>query len=136
MRKEQEITLNGLNIKVRQLSFAEGTKLLTLLGNIIGPALKNSPKSDYAASLIGDILCRLNHKDLTHIIETLAKSTTVERTPGQWPLLEPEVDLVGNYDLTMRWLKFSLEVNFGDFFAAGGLVLSAINTNTSAANAT
>jgi hypothetical protein len=34
-------------------------------------------------------------------------------------VLEPEVDLAGNYDLTLRWLKFALEVNYGDFFVAG-----------------
>jgi hypothetical protein len=37
-------------------------------------------------------------------------------------VLEPEVDLAGNYDMTVKWLKFALEVNFMDFFVAGGLL--------------
>jgi hypothetical protein len=37
------------------------------------------------------------------------------------------VDLAGNYELTLRWLKFALEVNYGDFFAAGGLLHDVIS---------
>ena len=42
-------------------------------------------------------------------------------------MLEPEVDFAGNYHLTLKWLKFALEVNYGDFFAAGGLLKGVIS---------
>jgi hypothetical protein len=45
----------------------------------------------------------------------LAKTTRIEREPGKWPLLEPEVDLAGEFSLTFRWLAFALGVNYGSF---------------------
>jgi hypothetical protein len=77
--------------------------------------------------MIGDIIGRLSYADIASITDKLAKTTRIEREPGRWPILEPEVDLAGNYDLTVRWLKFTLEVNYGDFFAAGGLLESVIS---------
>ena len=70
---------------------------------------------------------RLSFHELSSITDKLAKTTRIEREPGRWPVLEPEVDLAGNYDLTIRWLKFALEVNYGDFFAAGGLLADVIS---------
>ena len=77
--------------------------------------------------MIGDIISRLSYAELAAITDKLAKATRIEREPGRWPILEPEVDLAGSYDLTLRWLKFALEVNFGDFFTAGGLLANVIN---------
>jgi hypothetical protein len=127
MRKEKESIINGTKIKVTQLGFAEGMELLTMLGRIIGPALSDPKKISQPASIIGDIIGRLSYGELSSITDKLARSTRIEREPGRWPVLEPEVDLAGNYDLTIRWLKFALEVNFGDFFAAGGLLENVIS---------
>ena len=77
--------------------------------------------------MIGDIISRLSYAETAGITDKLAKTTRIEREPGRWPLLEPEVDLAGNYDLTLRWLKFALEVNYGDFFVLGGLLHDVIN---------
>ena len=41
-----------------------------------------------------------------------------------WPLLEPEVDLAGEYAFMFRWLGFALEVNYGDFLGENGLGLN------------
>ena len=127
MRKEKESIINGIKFKVTQLGFAEGMELLTTLGRIIGPAISEPNKVASTAAMIGDIISRLSYAEIAAITDKLAKTTRIEREPGRWPILEPEVDLAGNYDLTIRWLKFTLEVNYGDFFVAGGLLANVIN---------
>jgi len=126
MRKEKESTIDGIKFKVTQLGFADGVDLLTTLGRIIGPALSDPQKTKNPTAIIGDIVARVSFGELIYISEKLAKSTRIEREPGRWPVLEPEVDLAGRYDLALRWLKFALEVNYGDFFAAGGLLQDVI----------
>lgn len=127
MRKEKEQTINGIKFKVTQLGFADGMELLTTLGRIVGPAISDPKKLTNSAAMIGDIISRLSYKEIASITDKLAKTTRIEREPGRWPILEPEVDLAGSYDLTLRWLKFALEVNFGDFFTAGGLLANVIS---------
>jgi hypothetical protein len=126
MRKEKESVINGTKFKVTQLGFADGMELLTTLGRIVGPAM-SEPNSVNTASMLGNIISRLSFNEVTSITEKLARTTRIEREPGRWPVLEPEVDLAGNYDLTLRWLKFALEVNYGDFFAEGGLLHDVIS---------
>jgi hypothetical protein len=77
--------------------------------------------------MIGDIISRLSFSELFYASELLAKHSRIEREPGRWPVLEPEVDLAGRYDLATRWLAFALEVNYGDFFAEGALLSGVIN---------
>lgn len=127
MRKEQEQSINGIKFKVTQLGFADGIELLTMLGRIIGPAISDSKKAASPAAMIGDIIGRLSFAEIFSITEKLAKSTRIEREPGRWPVLEPEVDLAGRYDLATRWLAFALEVNYGDFFGEGALLSGVLN---------
>lgn len=127
MRKEKETTINGINFKITQLGFADGMELLTTLGRIIGPALSDSKSSANPMAIIGTIVSRLSFSEITQITNKLAKSTRIEREPGRWPTLEPEVDLAGHYDLTLRWLGFALEANYGDFLGEGGLLSGVIN---------
>lgn len=126
MRKEKEQTISGTRFKVIQLGFADGMELLTSLGRLVGPALSGTNKDANPTAIIGDIVGRLSYAEIINITDKLAKTTRIEREPGRWPVLEPEVDLAGNYDLTLRWLGFALEVNYGDFFAAGGLLSGVI----------
>lgn len=143
MRKEQEQSINGVKFKVTQLGFADGMELLTKLGHLIGPSLKNHhnpsltemidptlkdrPQGPSPIAMIGDIISRLSFSELFYTCELLAKNTRIEREPGRWPVLEPEVDLAGRYDLATRWLAFALEVNYGDFFGEGALLSGVIN---------
>ncbi len=127
MRKEKEKIINGVRFKVNQLGFADGMELLSTIGRLVGPALSDSDKGSNPTAMIGDIIGRLSYPELISITEKLAKSTRIEREPGRWPVLEPEVDLAGNYDLTLRWLGFALEANYGDFFDEGGLLNGVIN---------
>lgn len=122
MRKEKETTINGTKFKVTQLGFADGMELLTTLGRISGPTLAKYQKGTNDVAIFGDIVSRLSATDVLYVTEKLAKTTLIEREPGKWPMLEPEVDLAGNYGLALLWLKFALEVNYSDFFAVGGLL--------------
>jgi len=127
MRKEQEQIINGVKFKVTQLGFADGMELLTRLGRLIGPSLKDSHNQPSPTAMIGDIISRLSFSELFYTSELLAKHTRIEREPGRWPVLEPEVDLSGRYDLATRWLAFALEVNYGDFFGEGALLSGVIS---------
>lgn len=127
MRKEKEKSINGQNFKVTQLGFEDSIDLLTLLTKTLAPSLGAlaSGKSSHEFSLQGaltELSQRLSAKDLKQVIYTLAKTTRLEREPGKWPLLEPEVDLAGDMLLTFKWLGFALEVNYGSFLGAAGLV--------------
>ena len=122
MRKEKDKSISGINFKVTQLGFEDGIELLTTLGNIIGPALaKQDLDCGNPSSMFGQILAKTDANQLKSIITKLAKSTRIEREPNKWPILEPEVDLAGNYDLAFKWLGFALEVNYGDFLGEEGL---------------
>jgi hypothetical protein len=125
MRKEFSKTINDVNFKVTQLGFEDGIELLSYITNLLGPALAKDNIT--FASFIGEIAKNVSASSLKEIIHKLAKTTRIERELGKWPILEPEVDLAGNYDLTFKWLSFALEVNFGDFFSKGGLLSEGLN---------
>jgi hypothetical protein len=112
MRKEKEMTIKNQRFKVTQLGFADGMELLTTLGKLLGPAVSSGKGSSNPMALMGDVVARLNYNELASLTDKLAKTTRIEREPGKWPNLEPEVDLAGQYDLTLRWLGFALEVNY------------------------
>jgi|GEM_PF-754889 len=122
MIKTQETSIDGLNLKVTQLGYSDGVELLTKLLSIAGSAFdKGMDKESFS---LGRLAANLKAADLKTIIEKLANRTVIEREPGsdKWPKLEPEVDLAGDYNLMFKWLKFALEVNYGGFFSAGGVL--------------
>ena len=122
MIKTQETTIDGKNLKVTQLGYSDGLELLTKLLSIAGSAFdKGMDKESFS---LGRLAANLKSSDLKSIIEKLAGRTLIEREPGsdKWPKLEPEVDLAGDYNLLFKWLKFSLEVNYGDFFSEEGIL--------------
>lgn len=125
MRKEKETTLNGTKFKVTQLGFADGMELLTILGRILGQAVFGIKNAANFQQEMGNILGRVSFSELSMVVEKLAKSTRIEREPGRWPILEPEVDLAGKYPLTLEWLMFALEVNYGNFLSEVGFTAKA-----------
>ncbi len=123
MIKTQETSIDGLNFKVTQLGYSDGVELLTKLLSIAGSAFDKGVNDKESFSL-GRLAANLKAADLKTIVEKLANRTVIERELGsdKWPKLEPEVDLAGDYNLMFKWLKFALEVNYGGFFSAGGLL--------------
>lgn len=127
MRKEKEKNIAGQNFKVTQLGFEDSIDLLTLLTKTLAPSLGalasgENQKDVSIQSALTELSQRLSAKDLKQVIYTLAKTTRIEREPGKWPVLEPEVDLAGDMMLTFKWLSFALEVNYASFLGAAGLV--------------
>ena len=122
MRKEKESTLDGRRIKVTQLGFEEGMDLLVLLTKTLGPSLGAlAVDSTQIAPALSEFAKQLNNQDLKLVIATLAKSTRINREGDKWPILEPEVDLAGEYGFLFKWLGFALETNYGGFLGEKGL---------------
>ena len=122
MRKEKESTLDGRRIKVTQLGFEEGMDLLVLLTKTLGPSLGAlAADSTQIAPALSEFAKQLNNQDLKLVIATLAKSTRINREGDKWPILEPEVDLAGEYGFLFRWLGCALETNYGGFLAVNDL---------------
>jgi hypothetical protein len=122
MIKTQETSIDGINLKVTQLGYSDGVELLTKLLSIAGSAFdKGMDKESFS---LGRLAANFKAADLKSIVEKLANRTVIEREPGsdKWPKLEPELDLAGDYNLMFKWLKFALEVNYGAFFSAGGIL--------------
>jgi hypothetical protein len=137
MRKEKETIIAGTKFRITQLGFEDSIDLFVPLCKTLGPSigalfsgLENESTqnlSDARVSSTGvtqaltELAQRLTSQDLKYAVNTLAKTTRVEREPGKWPILEPEVDLAGEFGLMFRWLAFALGVNYGSFL---GEVLS------------
>ena len=123
MRKEKESTLNGKRIKVTQLGFEEGMDLLVVLTKALGPSLGAlASDAKQIAPALSEFAKQLNTNDLKYVVSTLAKSTRINREGDKWPLLEPEVDLAGEYGFLCKWLGFALETNYSDFLSVSGLL--------------
>jgi len=118
MIKTKESTIDGINFKVTQLGYADGIELLTKLLALAGAAFEKDESKDSFS--LARLAAKLTANDLKMVIEKLASRTLVERKPGtdEWPKLDPEIDLAGDYGLLFKWLKFALEVNYGGFFYA------------------
>ena len=122
MRKEKESIVDGRRIKVTQLGFEEGMDLLVLLTKTLGPSLGAlAADSSQIAPALSEFAKQLNNQDLKSVISTLAKSTRVNREGDKWPILEPEVDLAGEYGFMFKWLGFALETNYGGFLEGNDL---------------
>jgi hypothetical protein len=124
MIKTKETTIEGKNFRVTQLGYGDGIELLTKLLALAGAAFeKDNGKDSFSLSRLA---AKLTAHDLKMVIEKLASRTIIEREPGtgNWPKLEPEVDLAGDYGLMFKWLRFALEVNYGGFFSVAGELLS------------
>lgn len=131
MRKEKETTLSGIKFRVTQLGFEDSIDLFVPLCKTLGPsigALFSSVTQDDTKALgdaqisptgitqaLSELAQRLTASDLKYAVNMLAKTTRIEREPGKWPMLEPEVDLAGEFSLMFRWLAFALGVNYGSF---------------------
>jgi hypothetical protein len=107
---------------VTQLGFEEGMDLLVLLTKTLGPSLGAlAADSTQIAPALSEFAKQLNNQDLKSVIATSAKSTRINREGDKWPILEPEVDLAGEYKFMFKWLGFALETNYGSFLAVPDL---------------
>lgn len=131
MRKEKESTIDGRRVKVTQLGFEEGMDLLVLLTKTLGPSLGAlAADSSQIAPALSEFAKQLNPQDFKYVVNTLAKSTRINREGDKWPVLEPEVDLAGEYSFLFKWLGFALETNYGGFLAVPAEALAKVGRIT------
>ena len=126
--KTREIA--GLTFEVTEESFANGRKLLVMIGKIAGPSLvkllsgaKSLAEVKAEADLSGAVLEALeqiNNERLVEIEALLGKSTRVLFDDGRTPFLDAckEKAFAGPERWTryIGWLQLAVEVNFGSFF--------------------
>ena len=125
MRKEKETTLSGKRLRVTQLGFEDSLDLMVVLTKALGPSLGAlATDSTQIAPALSEFAKQLSASDFKYVVNTLAKSTRINRESDKWPVLEPEVDLAGEMGFLFKWLGFALEVNFGDFL--GGTSLAGL----------
>ena len=96
MRKEKESTILGKRLRATQLGFEEGMDLMVLLGKTLGPSIgalvagiaKKRGEEDIGDAKIapsalseglGELAKRLNAAELKQVINTLARSTRINR---------------------------------------------------------
>lgn len=131
---EIETSEGTKTFEVTQLTAIRSVRMLTRIGNLLGPALKEMKGAapDLAqpdalkmlgAAAIGDLLSRLNENDVEKLLRDLFETVTVEGAP-----VKSQLDMLfaGNVAGMFKLAAFCLQVNFGDFFSAlGGLVKQA-----------
>jgi hypothetical protein len=120
---------------VTPLGFRDARRVLVRVGNILGPKLADLLSSiDLAKGLkasdvfeteamraIGDLLGRIEDKDLQFLEDAFSNTTTivVDSAPDKSPLLVHAIK-AGHFDLRLpeffAWIGFCLFVNFARFF--------------------
>lgn len=120
MIKTESKTIEGTTYDVSQLDASTGSKMLVRLGKLIGPVLIELAKGNEAD--LGAALANISDADLDIINDTFAKATVVHLGGDQAPQLSRvfATHFAGNYGAMFEWLKFSVEVNYGNFL--GGVL--------------
>lgn len=130
-RKSESRVIDGITVYVTQHPATEGFELLTQLAGIFTPALGHlqgvTGESDISAlgPLFTTLSARLGQTDMRGLVNDLFKHSQgqFKDETGQQALLSlatpDKRDLVFGSDLMayMQALRFSLEVNFGDFLS-------------------
>lgn len=123
-RQTKSKDINGYTYKVTQLGALVGRKALARLAQATGPAIgtyastqgDNETKSNAA---LARLLGALSESETEYFCDLFAPTTTVsgKEFRGDAALdINFDDHFAGNYDALIKWLVFSLEVNFGGFF--------------------
>lgn len=130
-RKSDSREINGITIYVTQHPATEGFELLTKLAGILTPALGHlkgiTAQSDVSelGPLFASVSSRLGQEDMRELVDSLFKHSQgqFKDEKGQQAILSlsdrAKRDLVFQGDLMayLQAIRFSLEVNFGDFLS-------------------
>jgi len=129
--KQKRIGGRGYVYHVTQFGAREGghvlVRLLKILGGSVGEALQGA--TDFDMGVVGKVIANLattvDEKDLDYLVDTFAKTTSVEIEGKPVPLTAEgvlDVHFAGEYTELSQWLAFAVEANFGDFFGAAGIL--------------
>lgn len=137
--KQQTRKIGSSEYRVTQLPFGKAremfVKLFRILGPVLGEALLSPGSATGAAALasmtgstLGNILKQMpaliTEEDLKDFCQVFGEKTQLIRDDGKTPWLTAELQethFAGGMLEMFKWLAFCVEVNFGDFFAVGGL---------------
>lgn len=119
-------TIDGLDVTTTQLPAMRASVLFAKLGRIVGPALAQLGTTNLGG-LVGLVFQNLSPADVPALTQEILASTTVLLDSKAVPLGQPGmIDLVfseqGRLPALLKVLRFSLEVNYSDFFDGGSLV--------------
>jgi len=137
MREAQTREIDGIPFTVQQLPAMRAAKLSHRLGSVVGPAIAKiaagAAKDELDLSQLGDavqiLFDRLPEKEFEALIKELLETAQVTIN-GQTAPLMPAFDAVftGKISTLFKVLKFSLEVNFADFFDAAAPLIRKAQT--------
>lgn len=147
MQTKQSKTIDGLVFTVQMLPAMRATLMVVRLGKLLGvPLLKSlsGVQAGKGASLknldvgqlaqgVDELFGRLSEAEVEDLFKVFFETALVKKDGKEFPLL-PNFDnaLMGKPFTAFKALKFALEVNFGDFFAAlPGLLAAAGGDSTS-----
>lgn len=104
---------------VHPLGALKGRKLLVKLIRVMGPALGSDPEKALDA---------LDAGVFEEVCDTFADSSFVTLPSGKAPKVKEVFDLhfAQKYGEMIQWILFSLEVNYGGFFAELGAIGSSL----------
>ena len=124
MIKTETRDIDGNAYQVSQLTASEGRAMLVLLIKILGPSLGrliDSSETTIGSSISGAIFelsTNLTDQELKKVCETFGKYTmvSIEGKDQRLDLNLQEIFFAGKYGTMFKWLGFSLEANYRDFF--------------------
>ena len=129
--KQKQIGERGHIYHVTQFGARHGgrvlVRLLKMAGGAIGEALQGADDLDMsvAGKVIANLADTVSEGDYDYLIDTFAKVSAVEIEGKPVPLHNEgvlDVHFAGAYVELGQWLAFAIEVNFGNFFDAAGIV--------------
>jgi hypothetical protein len=115
LKNSKTKTIDDVQFEVGCLGIKQGRRTWIKLVQAIGPSFAAMHDQDLAgaASLIASQTALPDFFE--EIIDTFAQVTLADGRPLVRPAVQEEY-FAGKITLTLKWLQFALEVNYGDFF--------------------
>ena len=148
MQTKQSRTIDGLVFTVQMLPAMRATLMVVRLGKLLGvPLLKSlsGVQATKGASLknldvgqlaqgVDELFGRLSEAEVEDLFKVFFETALVKKDGKEFPLLASfDNALMGKPFTAFKALKFALEVNFGDFFAALPVLLAAAGGDSTSA---
>ena len=133
MLGSQERVIGGVTYKVFQLGALTGRAALVRLVKLMGGALSGDRRD--VGSIIAKVAESLSESDVAYFCDLFAPQTTVTTAPGKSPKLDTIFDLhfAGKYMELFEWLRFCVEVNFGNVFTGLASAVARVSEKGTAA---
>lgn len=117
----QERTIGTYQVRVSKLPAFRGLIVLNALTKLLGPSMEKAGNSfsnlndidiSKLVGALGDLFSRIDEKDLKFFVDNLLASATLNNAPF---LQTFDVVLMGEVDILLECLVFSIETNYQNF---------------------